>query len=1239
MDLARFYRAGGALVDSNGDDFPDGVGVRLVLGDEATAEEGRAAAHIAARLGLEVMGLDLPLAVTESSLERNEARCLVVVGTHNSWYRELCHEYPDLWMGIDPDEGLIQYVRWPPPAGMVLVAGRTPRAMRRAGHYLATLRDSRAKAGSHTIFSTATLQPLEAPEPLERLVIGAEGDAPLVPPIGTDGKPLCLTRLWTGLSPLSQEHQVPCGSQALLVLPRRALAQEYAAAANWAARWGLETAGLDFPMVIVDDEWSDAQGTQCPLLLVGRHNLLTTRLIDEGRWRFPLSTHGLGVVEEAFGAADAMILWGSHVATLPPATYPGGIGPWDEIKQELVEWLSPQGEGGAALSCLRALDAQGPELAGGGRFALDVHWNQSLSASWADSLARCMAKLWGLRVTTVHVHDQAEPRTVLQEQHKLVWEVHDAQNELERLLGTQNTGRPPLHIDLRLSENACVRQNVAEKVKTFASQRGIDVEVTVRSAHKQGYSWLKEEILPRLREHEVSRVNIEFLPFEPETDPWIDVPVFWLEQGKPEKERRLLDLAAVMEEMKEYRCKWLGLPLRNLCELYPIDEEMACALSVPADRITFEEKGHMESTYRVRAHDAAGKEILAEEFTVSRTSADYLQAFPDWGRVHIESSWLTVHSEDEVLVDVPLASDLLRAWQCFQQFLVRLKDYLLEEYDGVLTPSQQPFFDQLVFETWLSEPNERIGHDEELFSTLEALHEDIYFVALDFFRALGQESCGVRLEAPGQIIPRIHEQSGSGGRVNVHLTRSVAMTPHLQIKDKTAKNQEQLCLPLEVLPPISVVMEGCERHEGHRDRLVFRVTGLSSTDWEKLAAWPSAGLSGTKPLDVVLRGPEDAVSWSLTPEPTPLSHDQRSVPVDAIIDQETQDAVLAHLRMRPELEVYRVGRSLQGRDIMAISMVLPTGTQWRSQVKTALFKPTYHINNRHHANEVSATNGALWLLERCLVKEEDYRWLRRLNICAIPMENVDGAALHYELQKEHPHWMLHAARYNAQGLEFASEYHVPDTPVSEALALPSNWASWLPDIMVDCHERPSHEWRQLFSGYTPVSWPYLWILPSFFTGIMHYVDSDAHAHHLPLAQMVRSCVVDAINHDEEIRKRNLSWQRRYEKYAHAYMPDKFPKEQWEDVQFHFQGVKPSSSASSFCGRYPQITALNWVTEVAAETPQGEFLRLCARTHLVANRAVLALMAQADYVVERCWHMQPEGTVCIWLHRPRPLRWD
>ncbi len=83
-------------------------------------------------------------------------------------------------------------------------------------------------------------------------------------------------------------------------------------------------------------------------------------------------------------------------------------------------------------------------------------------------------------------------------------------------------------------------------------------------------------------------------------------------------------------------------------------------------------------------------------------------------------------------------------------------------------PDKQPFHRDLDVDVRMSEPDFRIGVDEEIVSSLESLHEDLYFVTLDFFDALGRTTTRRRLAAPGKIFPIIHpERRGKPGTVHV----------------------------------------------------------------------------------------------------------------------------------------------------------------------------------------------------------------------------------------------------------------------------------------------------------------------------------------------------------------------------------------------------------------------------------------------------------------------------------------
>src|SRR4029078_11305141 len=100
-------------------------------------------------------------------------------------------------------------------------------------------------------------------------------------------------------------------------------------------------------------------------------------------------------------------------------------------------------------------------------------------------------------------------------------------------------------------------------------------------------------------------------------------------------------------------------------------------------------------------------------------------------------------------------------------------------------PDKQPFHRDLDVEVWMSEPDFRIGLDEEQISSLESLHEDLYFVTLDFFDALGRTTVKRRLAAPGKIFPIIHpSRKGQGGTVRVLSAGNASSAPKLELSYK-----------------------------------------------------------------------------------------------------------------------------------------------------------------------------------------------------------------------------------------------------------------------------------------------------------------------------------------------------------------------------------------------------------------------------------------------------------------------
>ena len=86
-----------------------------------------------------------------------------------------------------------------------------------------------------------------------------------------------------------------------------------------------------------------------------------------------------------------------------------------------------------------------------------------------------------------------------------------------------------------------------------------------------------------------------------------------------------------------------------------------------------------------------------------------------------------------------IATDPERFWDVYQQKeLPKVYDYVMRTTGNRPTADKQPYHRDFDIEVWMSEPDFKIGVDQELVSSLESLHEDLYFDTLDFFVAMGR---------------------------------------------------------------------------------------------------------------------------------------------------------------------------------------------------------------------------------------------------------------------------------------------------------------------------------------------------------------------------------------------------------------------------------------------------------------------------------------------------------------------
>ena len=160
-----------------------------------------------------------------------------------------------------------------------------------------------------------------------------------------------------------------------------------------------------------------------------------------------------------------------------------------------------------------------------------------------------------------------------------------------------------------------------------------------------------------------------------------------------------------------------------------------------------------------------------------------MDKFPGWSRVDVTTGWMSRDGQrHRWSLDARIQTDPERFWDQYQaKILPRIYDHVMKVTENRPLPDKQPFHRDLDVEVWMSEPDFRIGVDEELVSSLESLHEDLYFVTLDFFDALGRTTTRRRLAAPGKIYPIIHpERRGQTGQVRVLYAGNASTKPQLE---------------------------------------------------------------------------------------------------------------------------------------------------------------------------------------------------------------------------------------------------------------------------------------------------------------------------------------------------------------------------------------------------------------------------------------------------------------------------
>jgi len=463
----------------------------------------------------------------------------------------------------------------------------------------------------------------------------------------------------------------------------------------------------------------------------------------------------------------------------------------------------------------------------------------------------------------------------------------------------------------------------------------------------------------------------------------------------------------------------------------------------------------------------------------------------------------------------------------------------------------------------------------------------------------------------------------------------------LLVEVAMSEDDRRLGIREEQISPLDALHEDLYFYTlDYLNELGIALTGKGYPAPGAVEPWVAAGEGGVRARIRLLDRPaaRDAANVAGLPVQAaalPAPSAVPGVPQDQIIGPDQLPPLLAYLATLPGVRTWRAGLTFAGRPTWALSVCAPTAGRIAPPQKLSAWRPTLLVNARHHANEISSTNSILKLAELVAANPE---WTRRVNLVLSPLENADGAAVHYAMQAEHPNWKLHAARFNAAGVDFNFDWFAPQPRFGESRTLPTLWRACLPDVVLDDHGYPSHEWVQPFSGYS--SAPYFktswWMPNALIYGIHRWMDSERYPAHARAQEALRDAMADRFAANPEIRDRSRVMLDRYTTYGMRYVPHKFPLQLHHGMVSMTGKVADGPDARTFVGRFPLITATELITEVSDETAQGEYLAMCARAHLEGDLAVLDFLSSHPQPVERRWSQQ--GDRVLWtVGRERPLR--
>jgi hypothetical protein len=1054
-----------------------------------------------------------------------------------------------------------------------------------------------------------------------------------------------------------------------------------------AARLGLESTGISLPMAKTASAIT-APDTEPMLVLIGTSHPIVEQLIKNKKLAEPALEPGEGLIQlvkKAYGEKSALVVTGGDAAGVARAVRQlAEVFPhlWqrgkdrttlDDVEEDARKFLAGRSPAGQAAMALYKLQKLGDQLKGKSLASARVRvFVEKAADGLAEVVKREAASAFKADALTVDVQnlDVQKGRSIVDDDFEIASEVDDFWSKLRTRVIPGVKKKAGITVQARLSEPPELRRQIEQQAKAELVKAGADEKtttVTVLSAYKQGYSWLYDVVRPALSGKAVDAITIKFAEIGP--------PPGWKQQG-------------------------MFAPTRWLLELYPIDEILASELKIDLKSIKFEMTPIGSPAYEVIA-TAGGSQVLRQSFEPAVVERPFFDRFPDYEHVRVTTGWIKAEVGGRAAIDERIVTDPERFWDHFQSTtLPALYDHVMALGRGKPRAEDAPFFGELTVDLTLSEPEYRLPVDEEQISTMEALHEEIYFNTLHFFDVMGRFTRGAGLAYPGRVIPVMHPKAdGKPGRAKISVTGFDAARPSVVVEyvEQNGRTGEArldipkiaIDRPQTLAAAVRAGRDGVERldlrvkvdtEKDEREALVQRADDGRVDRTMMSAAQASAVVGNLNRLRAAglyrdalayhdLGAVRLTIGWEHDSKPAtetvatleangapaPFPDIKKLLPAnyryaagspivqwDTPIPPPEAYEILAKMSTFKEASVYKVGQTYLGKDIWAMDLMPPiTASHW-SHAKLTTMKPTIVYSARQHANEVSSTSHVLKMAELLLTDPAYRDKLNKVNVVIHPITNADGAQLAYDLQKINPTYMLHAGYLGSLGVDVANGQWDADPIYPESGIRPKIWRTWLPDIFLNPHGYPSHEWVQMFSEYAAwvrtrsVETRDYWTMRGWWMPGFGWLDDARYPRHKDEQMKLLTMITEFAKAAPGTVALNARAYDRYKRYSFDFDQKNFKLDFTNGVLIYksIKGARANPQSQDFMTRQPNVTIWDGVTEAPDETARGDWMKLVANAGLQWDKAILEYLVTGRHEVERKVDPFWNG-VSLSMNRPRP----